>query len=92
MTAPTFETVVLTDDAPAPARTSSQSVRKGASCRFPARAQSTPRLASTSGRAMCAQTRRTLESVRAVLEAGGAGVEDVLMFRVHLTRRDDFTG
>jgi enamine deaminase RidA (YjgF/YER057c/UK114 family) len=32
-----------------------------------------------------------LENVRAVLEAGGAGVEDVLMFRVYLTRRDDFT-
>ena len=47
--------------------------------------------ASTSGRATCAaQTRRTLENVRAILEAGGAGVEDVLMFRVYLTRRDDF--
>ena len=39
---------------------------------------------------MRAQTRRTLDNVRAVLEAGGAGVEDVLMVRVHLTRRTDF--
>jgi 2-iminobutanoate/2-iminopropanoate deaminase len=28
-----------------------------------------------------AQTRRTLENVRAILAAGGAGVEDVVMFR-----------
>ena len=37
-----------------------------------------------------AQTRRTLENVKAILEAGGAGVEDVLMFRVYLTKREDF--
>ena len=36
------------------------------------------------------QTRRTLENVKAILEAGGASVEDVLMFRVYLTTRDDF--
>jgi enamine deaminase RidA (YjgF/YER057c/UK114 family) len=37
-----------------------------------------------------AQTRVTLENVRAILEAGGAGVEDVVMFRVYLTKREDF--
>ena len=37
-----------------------------------------------------AQTRRTLENVKAILAAGGAGVEDVLMFRVYLTKREDF--
>ncbi|MCU1630130.1 MAG: reactive intermediate/imine deaminase [Pseudonocardia sp.] len=36
------------------------------------------------------QTRRTLENVRAILEAGGSSVEDVLMFRVYLTKREDF--
>ena len=39
MTAPTPKTVVLTDDAPAPAHTFSQGIRKGASCRSPARAR-----------------------------------------------------
>ena len=39
---------------------------------------------------MRAQTRRTLENVRAVLEAGGASVEDVIMFRVYLTAREHF--
>jgi enamine deaminase RidA (YjgF/YER057c/UK114 family) len=37
-----------------------------------------------------AQTHRTLENVRAILEAGGSGVEDVVMFRVYLTAREDF--
>src|SRR6266542_1730553 len=35
-------------------------------------------------------TRRTLENVKAVLEAGGASVEDVVMFRVYLTDRAHF--
>ncbi len=39
---------------------------------------------------MRAQTRRTLENVRAVLEAGGASVEGVIMFRVYLTAREHF--
>jgi enamine deaminase RidA (YjgF/YER057c/UK114 family) len=38
------------------------------------------------GRQTTSQTRL----VTAVREAGGAGVEDVVMFRVYLTRRDDF--
>ncbi|UIK89624.1 RidA family protein [Arthrobacter polaris] len=37
-----------------------------------------------------AQTRRTLENVNAILEAGRSSVEDVIMFRVYLTTRDDF--
>lgn len=37
-----------------------------------------------------AQTRRVLENVRAILEAGGSGVEDVIMLRVYLTRREHF--
>jgi enamine deaminase RidA (YjgF/YER057c/UK114 family) len=37
-----------------------------------------------------AQTRRTLENIKAILAAGDSSVEDVLMFRVYLTRREDF--
>jgi enamine deaminase RidA (YjgF/YER057c/UK114 family) len=37
-----------------------------------------------------AQTRRTLENVAAILRAGGASVEDVVMFRVYLTTREHF--
>ena len=86
------KTVIRTDDALPPRRTSSaRACARAASSRSPARARSTPPRASTSARATCAaQTRRTLENVSAILEAGGAGVEDVLMFRVYLTTRDDF--
>jgi enamine deaminase RidA (YjgF/YER057c/UK114 family) len=37
-----------------------------------------------------AQTLRTLQNVRAVLEAGDASMEDVIMIRVYLTTRVDF--
>lgn len=36
------------------------------------------------------QTRQTLENVKAILLAGGSSVEDVIMFRVYLTKREDF--
>jgi len=37
-----------------------------------------------------AQTIRTLSNVVAILEAGGAGLDDVIMLRVYLASRDDF--
>ena len=36
------------------------------------------------------QTALTLENVRAIVEAAGASMEDVVMLRVYLTRREDF--
>ena len=85
MTAPTPKTVVLTDHAPAPAHTFSQGVRKGSLLQVSGQGAVDPATGDVR-----VQTRRTLQNVRAVLEAGGAGVEDVLMFRAYLTRRDDF--
>lgn len=38
-----------------------------------------------------AQTVRVLQNVEAVLAAGGAGFDDVIMLRVYLTTRDHFT-
>ncbi|MBT0772380.1 RidA family protein [Kineosporia sp. J2-2] len=38
-----------------------------------------------------AQTVRVLKNVEAVLEAGGAGFDDVIMLRVYLTTRDHFS-
>lgn len=83
---------VRTEAAPAPAWGFSQGVRKGP-------------LLQTSGQGpqdpangdylhpgdVKAQTRLTLENVKAILTAGGASVEDVLMFRVYLTKREDFS-
>ena len=39
---------------------------------------------------MKAQTIRTLQNVEAILAAGGATFDDVMMLRVYLTTRDDF--
>jgi reactive intermediate/imine deaminase len=39
---------------------------------------------------VAAQTIRTLANVEAVLSAGGASFDDVIMLRVYLTTRDDF--
>ena len=37
-----------------------------------------------------AQTLRTLDNVRAIVEAAGARFEDIMMLRVYLTCREDF--
>jgi len=37
-----------------------------------------------------AQTTRVLQNIEAVLTAGGASFDDVVMLRVYLTTRDDF--
>ena len=39
---------------------------------------------------VAAQTTRTLENVRAIVEASGATFDDVVMLRVYLTKREDF--
>ena len=91
MTDPTTKTVVRTDAAPAPAHTFSQGVRKGGLLQVSGQGAVDPATGEYIGAGdVRVQTRRTLDNVRAVLEAGGAGVEDVLMFRVYLTSRHDF--
>ncbi len=39
---------------------------------------------------VAAQTTRTLENVKAIVEASGATFDDVVMLRVYLTQRSDF--
>jgi reactive intermediate/imine deaminase len=84
-------TVIRTEGAPAPAHTFSQGIKKGnllqVSGQGPMDPVTNKYIAEGDVRE---QTRRTLENVKAILEAGGASVEDVLMFRVYLTTRDDF--
>ncbi|WP_280722112.1 RidA family protein [Kitasatospora sp. MAA4] len=87
----TDKTEIRTDGAPAPAWAYSQGVRKGPFLQVSGQGPQDPQtgahvhLGDVKG-----QTRRTLENVRAILEAAGASVEDVLMFRVYLTKRADF--
>lgn len=85
------KTEIRTDGAPAPAWTFSQGVRKGPILQVSGQGPQDP----ATGEYLYpgdvrAQTRRTLENVKAIVEAGGATVEDVVMFRVYLTERAHF--
>jgi reactive intermediate/imine deaminase len=82
---------IRTGGAPAPAWVFSQGVRKGPLLQVSGQGPQDP----VSGEYVHAgdvkaQTRRTLENVKAILTAGGASVEDVVMFRVYLVKREDF--
>ena len=87
----TDKTEVRTDGAPAPAWVFSQGVRKGPILQVSGQGPQDPATGAYLYEGdVKSQTLRTLENVRAVLEAGGASVSDVLMFRVYLTKRADF--
>jgi reactive intermediate/imine deaminase len=87
----TDKAVVQTADAPAPAHTFSQGVRKGDLLQVSGQGPMDPTTQSYIGEGdVRVQTRRTLENIRGILQAGGASVEDVVMFRVYLTTREDF--
>ncbi|KIA64680.1 RidA family protein [Nocardia vulneris] len=82
---------VRTTDAPAPAHTFSQGVRKGpfvqVSGQGPVDPASNEYLFPGD---VAAQTIRTLQNVKAIIDASGATFDDVVMLRVYLTTRDDF--
>ncbi len=86
------KTVVSTTGAPAPAHTFHQGVRKGPFVQVSGQGPVDP----ATGEYLFpddvgAQTTRTLENVRAIVEASGATFDDVMMLRVYLTKREDFT-
>lgn len=91
MTTTHRKTAVSTPHAPAPAHTFHQGVRKGpfvqVSGQGPVDPQTNEYLFPGD---VAAQTTRTLENVRAIIEASGATFDDVVMLRVYLTTRDDF--
>ncbi|GEK87011.1 RidA family protein [Microbacterium aerolatum] len=85
------KTRITTDSAPAPAHTFSQGVRKGPFVQVSGQGPVDP----ASGEYLfegdvAAQTTRTLENVKAIVEASGATFDDVVMLRVYLTQRSDF--
>ena len=83
--------VVLTEDAPAPMPVFSQGIKKGGFFQVAGQGPMDPVTNQYVGDGdVRLQTRRTLENVKAILAAGGSSVEDVIMFRVYLTTRDDF--
>ncbi|WP_224283451.1 RidA family protein [Streptomyces sp. LS1784] len=82
---------IRTDGAPAPAWMFSQGVRKGPILQVSGQGPQDPDTGEYLHHGdVKAQTRRTLENVKAIVEAGGATIEDVVMFRVYLTKRADF--
>lgn len=87
----TQKTRVLTADAPAPAHVFSQGVRKGPIVQVSGQGPVDPKTgAYLHPGDVAAQTVRTLENVRAIVEAAGAAFDDIVMLRVYLTKREDF--
>ena len=85
------KTAVLTENAPAPAHVFSQGIQKGNMFQVSGQGSVDPKTSEYLGAGDVAiQTRQTLENIKAILEAGGSSVEDVIMFRVYLTTREDF--
>lgn len=83
--------IVVTSEAPAPAHVFSQGVKKGGLLQVSGQGPMDPVSNSYIGAGdVRTQTRQTLENVKAILVAGGSSVEDVIMFRVYLTKREDF--
>jgi reactive intermediate/imine deaminase len=82
---------ILTTDAPAPAHTFSQGVKRGPFVQVSGQGPVDP----ATGEYLfpddvAAQTIRTLTNVEAVLAAAGATFDDVMMLRVYLARTSDF--
>lgn len=82
---------ITTSRAPSPAHMFSQGVRAGALLQVSGQGPVDP---STGAYVfpgdVAAQTERTLANVEAVLIAGGASFDDVVMLRVYLAARTDF--
>jgi reactive intermediate/imine deaminase len=80
-----------TTDAPAPAHTFSQGVKRGPFVQVSGQGPVDPATNEYLFPGdVAAQTIRTLQNVEAILAAGGATFDDVMMLRVYLTKRDDF--
>lgn len=87
----TDKQAVTTTNAPTPAAAFSQGVRKGGILQVSGQGPQDP----VTGEYLhdgdvAAQTTRTLENLRGIVEAGGASFEDVVSLRVFLTERAHF--
>ncbi|MGZ0150904.1 RidA family protein [Kribbella sp. WER1] len=85
------KSAVSTTDAPPPMPVFSQGVRKGNILQVSGQGSVDP----ASGDFVFAgdvkgQTTRVLQNIEAILKAGGASIDDVVMLRVYLTQREDF--
>ena len=85
-------TVITTGDAPTPPTGTplSQGVRKGNILQVSGQTPVDPATGKLVPGGVAEQTEQSLRNVIAVLNAGGAGLEDVLMLRVYLTDVSQF--
>ncbi|WP_433511111.1 RidA family protein [Nonomuraea sp. CA-143628] len=78
-------TVITTENAPALPAPLSQGIRKGLVLQVSGQLPLDPNTGEVVGTTVAEQTTQALRNVTAVLKAGGAGLEDVVMLRVYLT-------
>lgn len=79
------KTEIRTDKAPAPVAAFAQGVRKGNILQVAGQVGIDPATGQVVGPTVAEQVRQVLRNIAAVLEAGGASVDDIVMMRVYLT-------
>ena len=84
------KTEIRTDNAPMPVASFAQGVRKGNIVQVAGQVGIDPATGDVVGATVGEQARQTLHNIAAVLEAGGATFDDVVMVRVYLTETTDF--
>ncbi|XVV01811.1 RidA family protein [Actinosynnema sp. CA-248983] len=84
------KTEIRTPNAPTPVASFSQGVRKGNVLQVAGQVGFDPATGEIVGETVAEQTRQALRNVAAVLEAGGASMDDVVMMRVYLTDTSQF--
>ena len=85
------KTAVSTTDAPPPMPVFSQGVRKGNILQVSGQGSVDPATGEFVFTGdVKGQTTRVLQNIEAILKAGGASIDDVVMLRVYLTQREDF--
>ena len=81
---------ILTDKAPAPIGPYSQGYKAGDFIFLAGQGPVNPRTGKLQGNTIEEQTRQTLENIKAILQAGGAGMEDIVKVTVILSDVADF--
>ena len=87
----TDKIAIRTENAPAPAHSFSQAVRKGPILQISGQGPVDPTTNEYIHPGdLTGQTHRTLQNIKAIVDAAGASFADIVMLRVYLTTRDDF--
>jgi 2-iminobutanoate/2-iminopropanoate deaminase len=85
-----WQPVMLGSDVPTPVGAYSPGTRAGRLLFVSGQTPRDPRTGKIEGDTIASQTRRTLENVRAVLEAGGASLRDVVSVTAYLADEKDW--